>query len=303
MPLSFSPYAIGVLCVIIASVLWGTTGVSATFAPTVNALAIGAAAMGLGGLLQASLAWRPLRTHRQQLYKKKNYVLLGGLAVAIYPLAFYSSMRLAGVTIGTVVSIGAAPILSFLIERLLDNARLSQRWVLATTLGLSGIILLCLAENPTNSHSDLSSNAIGGIVLGLIAAFTYALYSWVSRRLIQTGLPARAAMGSIFGLGGLLLMPVLTLTGAAFLDSWQNMAVGLYMALIPMFFGYLCFGYGLAQIPASTAVTISLLEPVVAAVLAVAIVGERLAGLGWAGIGLIIACLVCLTWPTRRLKP
>lgn len=33
-----------------ASVLWGTTGTAATFAPAVGPLAIGAAAMGLGGL-------------------------------------------------------------------------------------------------------------------------------------------------------------------------------------------------------------------------------------------------------------
>jgi len=42
----------GTLCVLAASVLWGTTGTAATFAPAVGPLAIGAAAMGLGGLLQ-----------------------------------------------------------------------------------------------------------------------------------------------------------------------------------------------------------------------------------------------------------
>lgn len=36
----------GSLCVLVASVLWGTTGTAATFAPAVGPLAIGAAAMG-----------------------------------------------------------------------------------------------------------------------------------------------------------------------------------------------------------------------------------------------------------------
>lgn len=299
---SLTPHTLGVLCIIVASFLWGTTGVSATFAPEVSALAIGAAAMGLGGLLQASLAWNPLRLNATTLLQHKGLCLVGACAVAIYPLAFYSSMRLAGVTIGTVVSIGAAPILSFLIERVMDRARLNLRWLFATLLGLLGIILLCWADTQTLAPVPSAPNITGGVLLGLLAAFTYSLYSWVSRRLIQQQIPARAAMGAIFGLGGLLLMPVLVATGGPFLDSWQNLSVGLYMAFIPMFLGYLCFGYGLAQVQASTAVTITLLEPMIAALLAVLIVGERLPLLGWGGIFLIVSCLVCLTWPAK-IKP
>lgn len=58
-------------------------------------------------------------------------------------------------------------------------------------------------------------------------------------------------------------MPVLFMTGALLLAGWNNAAVGLYMALIPMFVGYVCYGYGLARIPASMATTITLLEPVI----------------------------------------
>jgi DME family drug/metabolite transporter len=74
------------------------------------------------------------------------------------------------------------------------------------------------------------------------------------------------------------------------------------MALVPMFFGYICFGYGLARIPASLATTISLFEPVFAAVLAVVIVRERLPPLGWTGIALVVACLVCITAPKKATR-
>ncbi|MEZ2720032.1 DMT family transporter [Paenalcaligenes hominis] len=299
---SFTPKTLGILSIIFASFLWGTTGVSATFAPDVNALAIGAAAMGIGGLLQAGLAVGSIRQHYSQLQAQRRYYLLGALTVAIYPLAFYSSMRLAGVTIGTVISIGAAPILSFLIEMVMEQARLTRRWLGATALGLTGIIFLCLADNSTLPINPAQTQLTLGIMLGLLAALTYAMYSWAARRLMQQGVPSRAAMGTIFGLGGMLLMPVLFFTGAAFLDSWQNLTVGLYMALIPMFLGYVCFGYGLAHVQSSTAITISLIEPMIAALLAVVIVGERLTSLGWIGITLIIFCLVCITWPNRADK-
>jgi hypothetical protein len=78
------------------------------------------------------------------------------------------------------------------------------------------------------------------------------------------------------GLGGLLLLPVLLATGSPLAASWANAAVGAYLALVPVFTGYLLFGWGLASVCASTATTLSLLEPAVAAILAVTVVGERL---------------------------
>lgn len=90
-------------------------------------------------------------------------------------------------------------------------------------------------------------------------------------------------MGTVFGLGGALLLPVLLATGAPLLASWTNAAVGTYMALVPMFTGYVLFGWGLTHVRASTATTLTLLEPAVAAVLAVLIVGEHLPG--WGGWG------------------
>src|SRR6185312_10742407 len=105
----------GALLVLAASVLWGTTGTAATFAPDAGPLAIGAVAMGVGGLLQALTALRPMGRARLQLQGQWKLVLLGAIAVAVYPLAFYSSMHLAGVAVGTVVSIGSAPLASALI--------------------------------------------------------------------------------------------------------------------------------------------------------------------------------------------
>ena len=290
---------LGSLAVLMAATLWGTTGTAAAFAPEVPAMAIGAAAMGGGGLLQALLAVRPMAKHRQGLRRHWLLLLIGALAVAVYPLAFYGSMRLAGITVGTVVTIGSAPLLSALIEYLFDRQRLSLRWLAGAVLGVVGMALLAAAE----SHGATGGEAVGsGMLLGLLAGLTYALYSWTARRLMLNGVAAKAAMGATFGGGALFLLPVLLFTGAPLLASGTNLAVGFYMALVPMFIGYLCFGYGLARIAASTAITLTLFEPVVAAALAVIIVGERLPLQGWLGIVLILLCLVCITWPVKGQK-
>ncbi|MFC8524043.1 MULTISPECIES: DMT family transporter [Micrococcaceae] len=306
----------GALSIVAASILWGTTGTAATFAPAVSPLAIGAVAMGLGGLMQALYAARHIAVQSGSLLARWRLVSLGAVAVAVYPLAFYSSMRLSGVAVGTVVSIGSAPVAAALIERFADGKPLSRRWILGALLGIGGAALLSLAgHSPAapahgaagagadswNSTSlTLTSLApTAGILLGLLAGTTYALYSWAAHRLTGDGVSSRAAMGAVFGLGGLLLVPVLAATGRPLLESWTSVSVGAYMAAVPMFAGYLLFGWGLARVGASTATGISLLETVVAAVLAVLVVGERLQALAWLGAAVVLASMFILA-PRRQ---
>lgn len=297
-------YLLGVAGILIASIVWGTTGTAATFAPEVSAVAIGAAAMGIGGLLQAVLAFKGIVATRHALIAQWPYLVFGAVAVAIYPLAFYASMRMAGVTIGTLISLGSAPLLSAFIEYKLDGHRLSLRWATGASIGILGMVLLCLGEAGGGHVSETANSAIIGMVLGLVAGLTYAIYSWCARRVMQRGISSTTTMGTMFGLGGLLLMPVLIVTGEAFLTSWNNAAVGIYMAIIPMFLGYVCFGYGLGRVKASVATTLTLFEPVVAAFFAVIIVGERLAPIGWFGVLLVVICLIVITAPVKaRQRP
>ena len=121
------PIPSGVVFVLVAAMLWGTTGTAAAKAPGVGPLAIGGAAMGIGGLLQAAAAGRVMFTHRHGLTAQWRTVVASAGAVAVFPLAFYSSMRLAGVAVGTVVSIGSAPPAAAVIERIVDHQ--PSHWV------------------------------------------------------------------------------------------------------------------------------------------------------------------------------
>ena len=289
-------YFVGIIAVVIAAVLWGTTGTAATFAPQVSPLGIASVTMGVGGLLLALVAARPIARHKTELFNNRLLVLAAAVNVAIYPLAFYSSMKLSGVAVGNVISIGLAPIAAALIEWTFDKQPLNRRWLISIAFGITGVVCLATAKPASSFENTATSwhNNVG-ILLGLVAAFTYAMYSWIARRLIDRGIASRAAMGSMFGVGALLLMPVLLITGAPLLASVNNFSVGLYMAVVPMFLAYLLFGRGLTVVRASLATTITLLEPVVAALLAVSVVGEKLSLTGWFGIGLISACLLIAT--------
>lgn len=290
-----------ILCVIAASVLWGTTGTASAFIPDVSPLAVGAFSMGIGGVLLVLNAKNNLLSDRQKLLSKPSLLFIGSLCVAIYPLAFYSSMRLAGVAIGTVISIASAPFFTVIMERLISNKRVTSRWVVSFIFGVVGVILLTLGKTQYLDINAQANNRILGVLLGLVAGLTYATYSWSARQMIENGVNSKSAMASMFGLSAILLLPSLLLTGGnLFLDA-KHISVALYLAIAPMFFGYLLFGQALREIEASKATLITLLEPIVATILAIIIIGETFSPIGWLGMSLMIICLLLQVMKTPKL--
>ncbi|MFA0005175.1 DMT family transporter [Vibrio splendidus] len=289
----------GTLAILFASILWGTTGTAASFAPDLSPLAIGAFSMGVGGLMQAGLAYRKILFAFDELLQSKKLLAVSALALAVYPLAFYSSMKLSGVAVGTVVSIATAPFFSALLECLISKKNnINKRWLTSFAIGVVGIGLLVFSESSATNESGDDLKLLG-IALGLLAGLCYAIYSWATKALIDKEIESQAAMGSIFGLGAMLLLPTLWFTGENLFSSQINVLVISYLTLIPQCLGYIAFSFGLRHVTASSANLLTLFEPVVAAVLAVCVVGELIPFIGWLGMFLIVLCLLIQSKPAK----
>lgn len=278
--------ASGALLIALASVLWGTTGTAASLLPAdVSPLFVGAATMGIGGVLLL------ITTPRGVLALLRDRTALGWLGVGagsvfVYPLAFYSGMDFAGVAIGTVVALGSAPIFAAALEVMIERRAPGWPWRIGTGFALLGMILLIggggvIGQNPAVRNT--------GIILGLLAGASYAVYTYGSVRLIARGHSARSVMGAVFGFGAILLMPLVLVLGAQHWSDPATMPIVAYLALGPMFLAYLLFGQGLRTVGSSSATTITLIEPVVATLLAVTVVGEQLSATAWVGLALIMA--------------
>ncbi|MGV8881172.1 MAG: DMT family transporter [Rhodoglobus sp.] len=287
-----TPANSGAWALILASLLWGTTGTAASFMPeSVSPLAIGAATMTVGGALLFAISARASLSALKDAAARR-WILLGAIGVFVYPLAFYLSMNLAGVAIGNVVSLGTGPVFAALLEWLIDRRKLSRLWLVCTSIAIVGVLFLTVGGHGGDAAS--ATTLLPGVLLGLLAGLAYALYTYASSRAIRTGQPARAVMGGMFGSGAVLLLPVLVVLGGPLLQSSQSIGIAAYLALGPMFLAYILFGIGMRTLRSSTATTITLLEPFVATLLAVIIVGERLDPLGWAGLGLILVSVTVL---------
>lgn len=290
----------GIFAIVVASLLWGTTGLAANYSIEVSALAIGALSSSVGGILLVITSRHQLLIDYKSMLKQPKALFLGAISVAIYPLAFYSSMRLSGIAIGTVVSIASAPLFAAILEHFINKKHISLQWRLSFIIGAIGIVLLVFGKEQSQFEVNRLDYEAFGVILGCIAGLAYAFYSWAAKRLIETGVHSRSSLSGLFGGAALLLLPSLWLTGDNLFSNPTNIGVSLYIGMIPMFIGYLLFGFGLNFIDASKATLITLIEPLVATILAVLVVGETFDMVGWIGVCLVSVCLFMQTVKPKR---
>lgn len=302
----------GLAAVLVAAAVWGTTGTATHFAPGVPAFVFGAVTFGLGGLVLAVAAGRgTVRAIARSA--TRGWSILGAASLVVYAVTFYAALADAGVALGTTIAIGSSPVFAGLVEWAADGRRVTPRWVVATLVSVVGMVVVTLARS---EGSGPDGALLLGIGSALAAGCTYALYSWaVARGMHATGaIPggpvaelaerarpnARGLVGAVFGLAAVPLLVLAVVGGHDALGVPSHWPVFLYLALVPTVLGHSLYALGLRSVSASAATLLSLFEPVVAAVLAVLVVGEHLGGGGWAGIVLVVVGLALLAVPGRR---
>jgi DME family drug/metabolite transporter len=277
------PQRRAVLEVLAAAVLFGTTGTTATLAPaSASVVSLGAARLVIGGAILLLVLPGVGGSRRTALgLGRSRWGLAGALMVAAYQLAFFAGVSAAGVALGTLVTIGSGPLFVGLLSWPLLRERPSRPWWLTTLVCIVGLLLLA-ADGGERSSVDP-----GGLLLALGAGFAYALYTVSAKRLISDGAASEDAMACLFGIGGLLMLPVLLASGLSWLGEPSGLAAALWLGAATIAAAYVLFGRGLRRLPAGAAATLVLAEPLVATALGVVLLGERLGWLGWAGATLV----------------
>jgi DME family drug/metabolite transporter len=277
--------------VLAAAVLWGTTGTARVLAPagtsplSVGAvrIIIGAAALLAAAGLHGGLPWGG-RWPRGPL-------MAGMVAVAGYQPAFFSAVARTGVAVGTMVAIGSAPVLAGLLAWLVRGERPARRWYAATTLAIMGCGLLAVAGQPVRFSPD-------GVTLAVVAGAAYAVYTVAAKELLARHDQVQA-MAILFGGGALLLVPVAALHPLGWLATLRGGLVALHLGLVATAAAYVLFAAGLHRVSVAKAATVSLAEPLTAAILGVALLGERLTMAGLAGAAALLAGLAILAAPAQ----
>lgn len=284
------------LLILLAAALWGTTGTAQALAP-LNAppLVIGALRLIIGGAALVIFAGSQGLLHNWRSLPRWPTVV-AGLSMAMYQLCFFAGVKLTGVTMGTVIAIGSAPILAGLLSWLVFRQQPGGHWAIATTLAILGCGLLTVAGGSV-SHSQINLD-LSGLLLVCGAGASYAVYTLCSKAILAH-VPADLVAAAVFGLGGCFLLPILVTADLSFLMHWRGIAVVLELGLFATALAYILYTRGLVDVPVPTAVTLALGEPVMASLLGIFLLGERLSDVAWVGIGLVFTGLLWLTTQPR----
>ena len=287
----------GAPCILLAASFWGTTATARTFAPAgAGPLAEGAVRIVGGGLLLLAVALRggALRSLVASRTPGRWLIALGAVAVAGYQAAFFAATARAGVAIGAVVTIGAAPVFAGVLSLLTGRRnRPGARWLAATAAAVAGCVMLA-------SSGHASGADMAGIALALLASLCYAVYAVIASYLISNGAQDRAVVGAIFGGAAVLLSPVLFISPMGWVATGRGLAVAAYLAVLTTAVAYLLYARGLRTTPVTTATTLGLAEPAIAAVLGLTVLGEHLGVTGFGGLAVLALGLVILACPTSR---
>jgi DME family drug/metabolite transporter len=280
-----------------AAVLFGTTGTAQALGPEIEPLAVGTARIAVGAALLVLVA---LVSGRFRLGgADRRLILFSGACVAAYQATFFAAVDDTGVAVGTVVAIGSAPVFTGLLARTFAGERLTRRWAAATALGCAGVCTLVLGGG---SGGDVSLLGVG---LALLAGAGYGGYAVAGKKLMDQGATPEALMASVFSIGAAFLIPLLALVPAEKLWSGQGLALALYLGALPTAAAYILFARGLERIGAGETATLTLAEPVTAAALGFAVLGERPGVAAIAGAALVLAGLALLALrksPSRGVR-
>ncbi|MEW2358654.1 DMT family transporter [Spirillospora sp. NPDC029432] len=287
----------GVLLVLAAGVLWGTVGPAQVLADSpAPPVTLGAARILSGGLLLALfvLMTEP-RAVRGLGGTARLPLLAAAAATGTFQAAFLTAVDRTGAAVATAIVFGLVPVSTGVCERLVLRTRLSRRWAAGTACAVGGCALL-MVPGFTGALDPV------GLALALVGGCCFGVYTVSAKILGERGVNMAAAVAVTLLAGGALLLPW-ALRGAPELAVGRSPALVAWLGPATTAVAYMCFVIGLRRVTAATAGTLSLAEPLVAAVLALAVLGERLSAATTAGCLLLLGGLVLVSVPGRIRPP
>lgn len=281
----------GYLFVAIAAVLWGMLGPVTRIALREGMgaveVAFWRALLAAGIFAVHAVAIRRVRLERRDL---PSVVAFGVLGVAGLLACYSRAVETGGAALAAIL-LYTAPVWVAILSALFLGERMTGRKLLAlavATLGVAGI-----AASSGSGGIRLTPAALGW---GLASGVAYALYYLFGKRYFER-YPTATLFIYALPVGAAAMLPAIDFrhkTPAA----WGSV---LFLAVFSTYLAYLFYSAGLRRVEATRAATVATVEPVVAAIAAFMMWGERLSAIGYACAAVVL--LGVLLMVTGDAKP
>lgn len=277
--------------ILTAAALWGLMGLwnrhlmAGGFSPWSIVLVRNTGGLAL---LAAIFALRDRSVFRVKRGHLKYFFGTGVVSSLMFTVYYFSCQRLTSLAVASIL-LYTAPSIVVLLSAILWKEPVTKKKLLALFLTLLGCALVCgvfagdLAVTPA------------GILLGLGAGFSYALYSIFGRYALRAGYDARATTVWTFvfaGAGALIFIRPAELAALGSSPSMWLSALGL--VAVSTVAPYLLYTAGLSRVESGKASIMASLEPVVASLVGVLVFQEPMGGLTLLGIACVLSGVVIL---------
>lgn len=219
--------------------------------------------------------------------------ILAAVCAAAYQPFFFGGIAAAGVPVATLVAVGSTPVFTGLLSWLVRGERPGRRWLMATAVCVAGLGLLTGVES--------RAGTVLGVLLAAGAGLASGSFTVLAKRLLERGVPTLQLLGASLLLGSLLMLPLVAVADVSWTLSPAGALLAAYLGVVTMGLANILLVRGLGSLPAPTAATLTLADPLTATVLGAALIGQVLSPGGLLGLGVLFTGIVLQgVWSTRH---
>lgn len=284
----------GYLLVLAAGSLWGTIGL---FATLLSNMGMSAGPVAFFRVLSASIMLalillvkgRGVSLFRVSRRGLISCMLVGFISQALYNVCYMNTIEQGGMATAAVF-LYTSPVYVALISRVFFHEPLTRNKIIAIIINIAGCIL-------TVTGGDFSDMKISGfgIIMGIMAGFTYALLPILSRTGADDEDPFSAAFyGQAFG-ALLLFFLIRPYNGIGTAFTLPMLLVFIGFGIVPSAMGYIVYYAGLSRITETSIVPVlASVETVVAALIGLIVFGQALSITKIVGIALVLISIAIM---------
>ncbi|MCU1275970.1 MAG: protein of unknown function transrane, partial [Bryobacterales bacterium] len=252
----------------------------------------------LAGIFLAPVYWFKNRTGGRTLRAGSDLTLLIVLAICCVANQLLFVIGLSRTTVAhSSLIIATGPIFVLLIAAFMKLEKITLRKIVGMLIALGGVAVLVQQSFAQPGSGDPSVQpTLAGDAITALASTVFSVFAVLGKKATER-YSSLAVNGFAYVAGGAMLVPVLLWQASAFPfarvspAAWSSLV---YMALFPSVICYMIYYYALSRISASRVTAFIYLEPVIATLMAVAFLGERVTAPLVAG-GTVIFAGVYLT--------
>ncbi|CAN5722968.1 EamA family transporter [soil metagenome] len=290
----------GIALLVGTGVLWGTIGVVSKLiadGSSLDAISITWLRSAIAGPVCLIAARFTLGSNLFRAPRRDMALMIafGGVLI-LYQWLYLAAIDRIGVSAATLISLCGAPVIVAVGSTLLLRETLTGVILLSLSGAIVGTILL-VGRTETGTGSD----ALIGVLLAAGCAAGIATHVMGLRSIAHRVHPLQS-LSIGFTVGALLFTPVALAHGVSIDQPARAWLWLLYLGIVPSTIAYLLYQRGLQEVTASMASIVTMLEPLIAAVLAWILFDERLGLNGILGGALLIGSIWILTRHAFKVK-